>query len=88
MIIRTCMLLLLLSVLLTDCSSEQTRTLTASIDPRSSDLPTRRNLSRQLRQLGEVTIVYSAGSEALQSIAGQFEDGRGRIRFRAMPRQD
>lgn len=64
------------------CTGDAPRTLAAAIDPSGPELPSRRDLSRQLREQGEILIAYSADSEELQAIAGRFQDTRGRLRFR------
>ena len=66
------------------CNGDSSRTLAAAMSPSEPEWPSRRALSRQLREQGEVIVAYSAGSEALRVIADRFQDGRGRLRFRAL----
>lgn len=66
------------------CSGDPPRTLAAAIDPPTPELPSRRDLFRQLRAQGEVLIAYSAESIELREIAERLQDGGDRFRFRAV----
>ena len=75
--------LFLLCLYFLACSGDQTRTLAAAVE--FSDLPSRRELSRSLRQQGEVIIAYSSGSEDMLKVARQFQEMTGRISFKLLP---